>query len=174
MLLLVCNTYYRGQKWPRMAFSDASTFYTSSYIFFFFNHLLIISTNLSELKRKKTRSLKKRRPKNPVNITWKCQRVNTEFEYEPLTCAFLSRFRIPVQTPFCLKRTGMHADAQLELVVRSVFNCETVYGGSQGQRHSRYLAGVQVSVSTRKSGHHHVRVTNGLHLCVQSNPPGNV
>ena len=56
-------------------------------------------------------------------------------------------------------RTGMYADAQLQLLLGSVGDLEGLHGAEQVQRHRSDLARVLVAVALGQARHHHVRVT---------------
>lgn len=60
--------------------------------------------------------------------------------------------------------TCVDADPKAKLVCRPVANFERLDGVEQRQRRPGNLAGMQVTVTYRQAGHHHVRVTYRLNL----------
>lgn len=80
----------------------------------------------------------------------------------------LQRPRPP--TPSCppppVLLTAVDADPQPQLLLRPVANHEGAYGVQQSERHAGDLPAMEVSVSYRQPRHHHVGITDGLHLQV--------
>lgn len=60
--------------------------------------------------------------------------------------------------------TGVHPDAEFELFIGPVADAESHDSVPQRQTHTGDFPCVVGTVSYRKSRHHHVRVTDGLHL----------
>lgn len=60
--------------------------------------------------------------------------------------------------------TRVNANAYLQLQLRLVLDGETFHCVQNGQRHQSDFARMIVAVALRQSGHHHVRVADGLDL----------
>ena len=58
----------------------------------------------------------------------------------------------------------MYTDPEFELVVRFVSHFDGLGLLKQGYGHPGNLPGMEVTVPGGEAGHHHVGVTNGLHL----------
>lgn len=67
-------------------------------------------------------------------------------------------------SPIFRSLTRVDADAQAQLLLGPVADAEGADRVQQRQGHAGHLAGVQPPVPHREPGHHHVGVTNGLHL----------
>lgn len=60
--------------------------------------------------------------------------------------------------------TRVDPDAQAQLLTGTVPDAKGLHSFQECEGHADDLVGVELAISNRQAGHHHVGITNGLHL----------